>query len=169
MKSRSKPICRETIALAAWPVACTSPKPTVETIESAGLGISPAGKRHAGGALEALAASFRVLPVPILGRIEKQRLVLDLRCLEDEAGFSASLAAFRADFRPGQHQRRKEPRERRRRGDGHRHRGQADWNPVDAKRLSALPTDHPQAVAAERAQASFAEVLHSYLHVERKA
>ena len=34
------------------------------------------------------------LPVPVIGRIEKQRLVLDLRCLEDEAGFIANLAGF---------------------------------------------------------------------------
>ncbi|HUB95266.1 MAG TPA: L-seryl-tRNA(Sec) selenium transferase [Stellaceae bacterium] len=78
--------CRSQIGSGALPV---------ETIESAGLAIAPAGKRRAGGALEALAAAFRALPVPILGRIEKQRLVLDLRCLEDEPGFIATLAHFR--------------------------------------------------------------------------
>jgi L-seryl-tRNA(Ser) seleniumtransferase len=66
----------------------------VETIPSAGLAIRPAGKRRVGSALEALSAGLRALPIPILGRIEKQRLVLDLRCLEDEAGFIAAITEF---------------------------------------------------------------------------
>ena len=49
------------------------------------------GKRTA---LEALAAALRALPVPVIGRIENQALVLDLRCLEDEAGFTANLAGL---------------------------------------------------------------------------
>jgi len=40
---------------------------------------------------EALAASFRALPIPVIGRISEDRLVLDLRCLEDEAAFVAQL------------------------------------------------------------------------------
>jgi L-seryl-tRNA(Ser) seleniumtransferase len=80
--------CRSQIGSGALPV---------ETIPSAGLAIRPAEKRRAGSALEALAAALRALPLPILGHIEKQRLVLDLRCLEDEAGFAASLAGFHAD------------------------------------------------------------------------
>ena len=33
----------------------------------------------------------------MIGRIEDQALVLDLRCLEDEAGFVANLAALALD------------------------------------------------------------------------
>jgi L-seryl-tRNA(Ser) seleniumtransferase len=32
------------------------------------------------------------LPIPVLGRIENQALIFDLRCLEDEARFIANLA-----------------------------------------------------------------------------
>jgi len=37
---------------------------------------------------------LRKLPVPVIGRIEDQALVLDLRCLEDSDAFLASLAAL---------------------------------------------------------------------------
>lgn len=54
-----------------------------QRIESAGLAIRPGGER--------LAAAFRGLPVPVIGRIHQGALLLDLRCLEDEAGFAAQL------------------------------------------------------------------------------
>jgi L-seryl-tRNA(Ser) seleniumtransferase len=65
-----------------------------ETIASAGLAIRPAGRRGAGRALAALAAALRRLPVPVIGRIENQALLLDLRCLEDEQGFVANISAL---------------------------------------------------------------------------
>jgi L-seryl-tRNA(Ser) seleniumtransferase len=34
---------------------------------------------------------MRALPVPVIGRIEDDRLVLDLRCAEDQAGLLAQL------------------------------------------------------------------------------
>lgn len=64
----------------------------VETLPSAGIAIRPAGKKGAGGSLEALAAAFRHLPVPVIGRINNGELILDLRCLDDESGFVAQLA-----------------------------------------------------------------------------
>jgi len=63
-----------------------------QRIASAGLAIRPAQRRGAGTALNRLAAAMRALPVPVIGRIQDGRLVLDLRCLEDEAGFAAQLA-----------------------------------------------------------------------------
>jgi L-seryl-tRNA(Ser) seleniumtransferase len=66
----------------------------LETIASAGLAIRPGQSR---GALEQLAARLRALPRPMIGRIEDGALVLDLRCLEDEAAFAASLAGMGAD------------------------------------------------------------------------
>src|SRR5262249_61550727 len=69
-----------------------------QTIPSAGLAIRPATRRGAGRALAELAALLRRLPRPVIGRIENEGLVLDLRCLDDEAGFVANLAVLR---RPG--------------------------------------------------------------------
>jgi L-seryl-tRNA(Ser) seleniumtransferase len=60
----------------------------VDTIPSAGLRITASS----GSALEALAALFRSLPRPILGRLQDGAMVLDLRCLNDEAAFIASLS-----------------------------------------------------------------------------
>jgi L-seryl-tRNA(Ser) seleniumtransferase len=65
----------------------------VERLESHGIAIRPARKgRGEGTALEKLAAALRALPIPVIGRIEEGALVLDLRCLEDEAGFIRQLA-----------------------------------------------------------------------------
>lgn len=64
----------------------------LETIPSHGLAIEPAGRGASGSAVEALAASFRRLPVPVIGRIEKGALRFDLRCLEDVDGFAGQLA-----------------------------------------------------------------------------
>ncbi len=41
---------------------------------------------------EALAARLRALPVPVIGRIHDGALVLDLRCLEDDAALLTALA-----------------------------------------------------------------------------
>jgi L-seryl-tRNA(Ser) seleniumtransferase len=64
----------------------------VESMPSAGVAIRPRDTRHEGRTLNALAAALRRLPVPVLGRIEEQALLLDLRCLEDEDGFVANLS-----------------------------------------------------------------------------
>jgi L-seryl-tRNA(Ser) seleniumtransferase len=44
-----------------------------------------------GAALNLLAMRLRALPVPVIGRIADDRILLDLRTLEDEASFSAQL------------------------------------------------------------------------------
>jgi L-seryl-tRNA(Ser) seleniumtransferase len=65
----------------------------VERLASRGIAIRPARKgRGEGTALEKLAVAFRALPIPVIGRIEEGALVLDLRCLEDEAGFITQLS-----------------------------------------------------------------------------
>jgi L-seryl-tRNA(Ser) seleniumtransferase len=71
--------CRSQIGSGALPL---------DTIASAGLVIR---SRSGGGALERLAAALRGLARPVIGRIEDGGLVLDLRCLTDEAGFLAAL------------------------------------------------------------------------------
>ena len=79
-------------------VACSSQVGSgavpVDTLPSAGLAIRPAAARGAGRALNELAAALRRLPLPVIGRISDQALLLDLRCLEDEAGFLANLASL---------------------------------------------------------------------------
>ncbi|MES0030025.1 L-seryl-tRNA(Sec) selenium transferase [Mesorhizobium sp. M0074] len=75
--------CRSQVGSGALPL---------ETVPSAGLALKP--RSGSGRALEALAASLRGLGVPVIGRIENQALVLDFRCLEDEANFIANLAGL---------------------------------------------------------------------------
>jgi L-seryl-tRNA(Ser) seleniumtransferase len=67
----------------------------LETLPSAGLAVKPAGKA-AGSAVEKLAAAFRAVPVPVIGRIAQGALILDLRCLEDEGLFAAQLDVLEA-------------------------------------------------------------------------
>ncbi len=59
----------------------------LEGIPSAGVAIRPLKPRNAGSAVAALAASFRRLPIPVIGHVADQSLIFDLRCMEDEAGF----------------------------------------------------------------------------------
>jgi L-seryl-tRNA(Ser) seleniumtransferase len=47
--------------------------------------------------LTSLAAGLRRLPIPVIGRIENGALLLDLRCLEDKAGFVANLATLKIE------------------------------------------------------------------------
>lgn len=63
-----------------------------ETVPSAGIAIRAANGRSSGRAIAALSSSFRALPVPVIGRIEEQTLVFDLRCLEREDEFVRNLA-----------------------------------------------------------------------------
>ena len=80
----------------------------LESIPSVALAIEPCGATVARGdkapgqakvsgrAIEQLAAAFRRLPIPVVGRIEKGALLLDLRCLDDEARFVAQTQALPA-------------------------------------------------------------------------
>ena len=63
----------------------------VDLLPSFALRITPAGKRGGGQAAEALAAALRALALPVIGRIADGALLLDLRCLDDEAGLLAAL------------------------------------------------------------------------------
>ncbi len=65
----------------------------VERLPSAGLAFTAVDSR--GRTLEALATALRGLPRPVIGRIHEQRLLLDLRCLEDPALLTAQLPALR--------------------------------------------------------------------------
>ncbi len=88
LADRLAPLVAARLGLTVEPCACASQIGSgalpVDTIPSAGL-------RLTGADPETLAQRLRALPHPVLGRLEKGALVLDLRCLEDEAGFLAAL------------------------------------------------------------------------------
>jgi L-seryl-tRNA(Ser) seleniumtransferase len=70
----------------------------VERLPSAGLALAPVGtaKKGIGSALDALATALRDLPQPVIGRIAGDRLLLDLRCLEQGEPLVTQLPALRA-------------------------------------------------------------------------
>jgi L-seryl-tRNA(Ser) seleniumtransferase len=55
-----------------------------QRLPSAGLAITPGDAR--------LAARFRRLPIPVIGRLQDGAFILDLRCLEDESTFINQLS-----------------------------------------------------------------------------
>jgi L-seryl-tRNA(Ser) seleniumtransferase len=67
-----------------------------ERLDSAALVLRPTAARGAGAALKRLAAAFRALPVPVVGRVQDDAFRLDLRCLEpeNEAAFADQLRAL---------------------------------------------------------------------------
>jgi L-seryl-tRNA(Ser) seleniumtransferase len=66
----------------------------VDRLPSHALRFTPtSAKRASGRVLDALAVRLRSLAVPVIGRIADGALLLDLRCLEDLAGFAALFAA----------------------------------------------------------------------------
>ena len=71
--------CRSQIGSGALPL---------ETLPSAGLRLAT----ERGSDLERLAAALRALPRPVIGRLHDGALILDLRCLSDEAAFLDSLS-----------------------------------------------------------------------------
>jgi L-seryl-tRNA(Ser) seleniumtransferase len=70
----------------------------VETLPSAGLALRPGGK-HGGRTLSRLATALRGLPVPVIGRVADDVLLLDLRGLENEALFLENLASLPSELR----------------------------------------------------------------------
>ena len=74
---------KEKVAAAACESEVGSGAAPTARLPSYGIAIRPGSNR--------LAARFRALPVPVIGRLEDGALILDLRTLEDEAGFVAQL------------------------------------------------------------------------------
>jgi L-seryl-tRNA(Ser) seleniumtransferase len=65
----------------------------VALLPSAALALRPLVQRS-GAAVETLARALRALPIPVIGRIQAGRILLDLRCLEDEAAFLKQLGTI---------------------------------------------------------------------------
>ena len=72
----------------------------VDALPSAGLAMTLKQRKATGGSLDALSAAFRGLPIPVIGRINDGRYLLDLRCLDDEAAFVAQLGLLMIDGDP---------------------------------------------------------------------
>lgn len=86
--------CAEVSVVACESQIGSGSRPT-DLLPSAGFSVRPlTDKREASSALSRIAARFRRLPVPVVGRIHNRCFYLDLRCLEDEALFCGQLAAF---------------------------------------------------------------------------
>ena len=66
----------------------------ISLLPSVALALRPASGAKSGASVETLARALRGLPIPVIGRIESGRVLLDLRCLEDEAAFLGQLAAL---------------------------------------------------------------------------
>jgi L-seryl-tRNA(Ser) seleniumtransferase len=85
-----------TVALVATRSQIGSGALPLDLLESRALEITvaaPKGQRDAD--LQRLAFALRSLPKPVIGRINNNRLLLDLRCLRDEAAFIDQLSALR--------------------------------------------------------------------------
>ena len=69
----------------------------IDRLPSSGLAIAPVvdGKRGIGTALDKLADALRGLPLPVIGRIAEDRLLLDCRCIDDPAELLGQLGLLR--------------------------------------------------------------------------
>jgi L-seryl-tRNA(Ser) seleniumtransferase len=64
----------------------------IERLKSSAVAIAPKSSRKGEGALlKKIATEFRKLPVPVIGRIQDGAFLMDVRCLDDEAGFIRQL------------------------------------------------------------------------------
>lgn len=63
----------------------------LDLLPSKAIAFTPKSKRGAGKLLGSIAAALRSLPTPVIGRINENRLLLDLRCLEETNNFIRQL------------------------------------------------------------------------------
>ena len=68
----------------------------LETLQSAGLAIGPSSARVAALASRPCLPPSAVSAIPVIGRVKDGALILDLRCLDDEAGFATQLGLLGA-------------------------------------------------------------------------
>ncbi|MGZ8202113.1 MAG: L-seryl-tRNA(Sec) selenium transferase [Burkholderiales bacterium] len=66
----------------------------VDSLPSAGISVEPETKGR-GSAVQRIAAAFRSLPVPVIGRVKEGVFLMDCRCLDDEEGFIGQLGALK--------------------------------------------------------------------------
>ena len=66
----------------------------VESLPSVAIAVER-GDKSRGSAAPRIAAAFRALPVPVIGRVNEGAFLVDLRCLDDEAGFVTQLTSLK--------------------------------------------------------------------------
>jgi L-seryl-tRNA(Ser) seleniumtransferase len=87
-----------TVAVAPCQSQIGSGSLPVENLPSYALVLHPeTGKRGRGSALKRISGAFRSLPTAVVGRIQDDSFVLDLRCLTDEQGFLGQLDRLSLD------------------------------------------------------------------------
>lgn len=69
----------------------------LDLLPSKAIAIKPKVTKGVGVALEKISTAFRCLPTPVIGRINDDSLLFDLRCLEDEDGFTSQLADLKTE------------------------------------------------------------------------
>jgi L-seryl-tRNA(Ser) seleniumtransferase len=69
----------------------------VDLLASVGIAVGAGAARRRNSLADSVAAAFRALPVPVIGRIKDGAFVMDLRCLDDEAGFVAQLRELKLE------------------------------------------------------------------------
>ena len=70
----------------------------VDLLPSFALAFTPQGRQRQGSALDALARALRNLQTPVIGRVSADRLLLDLRCLEEPRQLLDQLPALRVNL-----------------------------------------------------------------------
>ncbi|HEY8877006.1 MAG TPA: L-seryl-tRNA(Sec) selenium transferase [Roseateles sp.] len=84
---------RFTVETAALQSQIGSGSLPIDRLPSAGLALAAVDGR--GRTLEALATALRGLPRPVIGRINEDRLLLDLRCLEEPVQLTSQLGVLK--------------------------------------------------------------------------
>jgi L-seryl-tRNA(Ser) seleniumtransferase len=89
---------RATVALRECQSQIGSGSLPIDLLPSVAVAITPATKgRGSGAALRALERAFRLLPIPVVGRVSDGALWFDLRCLENSDAFAAQLVHLPSD------------------------------------------------------------------------
>ena len=68
----------------------------VDLLPSSGIAVAASGKRRSALAVR-IAAAFRALPIPVIGRIKDGAFIMDMRCLDDEAAFLTQLTHLKIE------------------------------------------------------------------------
>jgi L-seryl-tRNA(Ser) seleniumtransferase len=66
----------------------------VDSLPSCAIAVEPNASAR-GSAVQRIAAAFRALPVPVIGRVSGGAFLMDMRCMDDESAFLAQLPTLK--------------------------------------------------------------------------